>query len=301
MRSRTIVGSALTLTLLLSVLAPIAHAATSDSLTPLDRSARQAPIAVPTALPTEMPTDDAVRTGADIVKGRPVARGAHPYVSLVLMFNPKSGEVTSLCSGSVIRPRWVLTAGHCLKGAKGVAVVPGLTRTKDLKPSKIIFAEAIGTAPGFKLNPVRKDVGLIKLEKAAPVKPVTVAGRTDDRRFGEGTSARIVGWGATDSYYTSSDRLRRGQIRLASPDVCRALFGGHFVAAGMICGGSRVNDVCVGDSGGPLLVHGGNRWVLLGVTSYGDVDCATGDASGYMRTSSVRTWVQRVTGLPRRR
>jgi len=38
-----------------------------------------------------------------------------------------------------------------------------------------------------------------------------------------------------------------------------------------------------------------------GVTSFGDTECAVGDASVYTRASALRPWIERVTGIAHRR
>lgn len=76
---------------------------------------------------------------------------------------------------------------------------------------------------------------------------------------------------------------------------------GLWAGGTMLCGGAPKTDVCVGDSGGPLLVRRGRRWIQHGITSFGDVDCLTGDASAYMRVSAYGPWIRKLTGLTLRR
>lgn len=248
----------------------------------------------------DTPPGDAVRTGAAIIKGRPVARGTHPYVALVWLFEPDTGQITAQCTGTLIRPRWVLTAAHCLVQAEGAAVVLNVPRMKDIRPRHLRYATAAFVAPRYDPERSTADVGLLRLDKAVKVRPVTVAGRRDDERSAAGTTARIVGWGVIDDAFTPTTRLRRGRVTVFGDDACAAYFGGLYVHARMVCGGGKVNDTCVGDSGGPLLVRGRRRWLLLGVTSFGDAACTTGDASVYTRASAARPWIERRTGLHHR-
>lgn len=53
-----------------------------------------------------------------------------------------------------------------------------------------------------------------------------------------------------------------------------------------------------GDSGSPLVCWKSDKWVLAGVTSWGDSDCE-GDYSVYSRVSEFLGWIEDVTGLNR--
>lgn len=298
MRLRPLGTGVLALVLLLTILAPVAGAQTpaptdDGALTPVQDTISDE------ALDTLL--EGVVRTGADIVNGTPTGKREYPYVSLVLIFNPKTGLITGDCTGSVIRSTWILTAGHCLAGAKGIAVVPALTDVRTMTVDDLQFAKAFATAPGFRLAPPRRDVGLVKLGSRAGVAPVRVAGASDDDWFLGGTPATIVGWGDRTGKGEVTNVLREGDVTLLSTDACYAQLGARlFDHAGMVCGGGLVNDACVGDSGGPLLVRGDAQTLLLGVTSFGDLDCGVGDASAYARVSDVRRWIERLSGLPAR-
>lgn len=77
-----------------------------------------------------------------IINGQPSARGQFPfYVFLEI-------ELSRLarCGGSLISKEWVVSAGHCLKGAKSVKVHLGSLKASDTKEigRKIIDVDAKG-------------------------------------------------------------------------------------------------------------------------------------------------------------
>ena len=201
----------------------------------------------------------------------------------------------------VDQARYVLTAGHCTKRAKGAVFIPKVVNLKNAKPKDVYVASAVATAPRYSPRTLRDDVGLLKLSRPARIKAVMVAGAADDERYPGGTRATVVGWGAVDRRLKLPMRLRKGTIELLGNDGCQARWGQQFKPNTMICGGSKVTGTCIGDSGGPLLVRSGKKWLLLGTTSYGRTACSPAPDSAYARVSSVRPWIERVTGLAPRR
>jgi trypsin len=296
MKVRVLCTAVLTLAVLLGG-APVAGA--DDGLRPVARPTAKMVeelLDPPAAVQADVPVQ------ADVFNGRFVARGQFPYAGLVVLIDPKTGVVQGECSGSLIRPRFVLTAGHCTKRAKGAVFIPKVVDLRKAKPRDVYVASAVATAPRYSARSLRDDVGLLKLSRAANVTPVQVADAVDDQRYGGGSRATVVGWGAVDRRLKLPMRVRRGSIALLGNERCEARWGQVFKPNSMICGGSRVTDTCVGDSGGPLLVRDrSGKWLLLGATSFGRQPCGPALDSVYARASSVRPWIERVTGLAPRR
>ena len=65
-----------------------------------------------------------------------------------------------------------------------------------------------------------------------------------------------------------------------------------------LCAYAPDTDTCQGDSGGPLAIKQGNRYVLLGVTSYGE-GCApsSGLAGVYARVQGFLPWIKGIVPL----
>jgi trypsin len=65
----------------------------------------------------------------------------------------------------------------------------------------------------------------------------------------------------------------------------------------MICaysGPKGTESTCNGDSGGPLVVQRGGKYVHVGLTSFGLVDCTSPFPTVYARTTYVLDWISAV-------
>jgi hypothetical protein len=87
-----------------------------------------------------------------------------------------------------------------------------------------------------------------------------------------------VGWGATSSAGTLSDRLREADVPVQAQAECRW--------STAFCAGDGDPAVCAGDSGSPLLVEDGGELVLVGVVVAGSSDCGGGSTDLYAEVGS---------------
>lgn len=265
------------------------------SIPPLDANAADE------AVPLEQPSgpialDDVVRdelqTNADIINGIPVTSGAHPYVALLLFLDTQTGDITSSCTGTLIGNKHILTAAHCIQDLRPVAVALNLTSLNNTEQAEVLFAESVNFGPQTAAL-ATNDIAVLNLEAPVTTAPVTVADTGDDYRFTGATPATIVGWGDLDGSGTVTNNLLMGEIDLLAADACYTAMGSLYDHAGMLCAGGLNSDVCFGDSGGPLLVWD-NEWVVVGVTSFGDAACTTGDVSSFARVTQARSWLAKV-------
>ncbi len=56
-------------------------------------------------------------------------------------------------------------------------------------------------------------------------------------------------------------------------------------------------DTCQGDSGGPLMAFFNSRWVLAGITSFGDGCAQPGYPGVYTRVSAFVSFISSITNL----
>lgn len=228
-----------------------------------------------------------------IIGGQDAQLGAYPWMTG--LFN--RGSTRPFCGGTLIHPRWVLTAAHCAFNNSLIDVVVGM---HELYPSRGVRVPVdqviIHPSYGGYLNSL--DFALLRLSK--PVMGVeTLSLISNEEQIsgwngsGYGVSARAIGWGYIKYPGTARPTvLQQVDINILginSPEL-KSIYPDlsiYNIVADSPQGGK---DTCNGDSGGPLLVSDGNGgWLHAGATSYG-IGCGIYPGV-YANTLTARSWI----------
>ncbi|MDX8151495.1 serine protease [Patulibacter brassicae] len=221
-----------------------------------------------------------------VIDGRRVAPEAYPQVV----------ALDGTCSGALIAPDRVLTAGHCadqLRAGFGVRFAGRAAGGARYVVTRIV------TAPGYRYQAGRvpaeplNDLALAQLDRpVVGVAPLEL----DERVVRQGERLRLAGYGTTAPSRPIFGTLRAADVVSLSNTTCRRALRrrdaeqGSQLRAHMLCTRGRTGPPfasgCFGDSGAPLLRRDRGGWRIVGVDSWG-LACGTdrGDPEVFVRVA----------------
>lgn len=211
------------------------------------------------------------------------------------------GPDTWCCSGTLLAPNVVVTAGHCAAGcASRVCIGDNI-----LAPKQVINVISAVVHPDYSApNPFTtfNDLTVLILEHdVVGVAPRAIALTA---LIDSASSVRAVGYGNTDVLGAVGYGYRRKvDIPVAScscviPEDAEARLGCHKDLE-LVAGYPLLDqDTCRGDSGGPIYVHDGTDWFVCGATSRTTLETVRpcGDGGIYVRLDKYAAWIRAVPG-----
>jgi secreted trypsin-like serine protease len=233
---------------------------------------------------------------ARIIGGTPVQQGELRSVVFIEYLVPNGKHEIVACTGTVIAPRFVLTAAHCVWpenvrfDVANLRVIVGDVKVTGPDRRVLGVTRAI-QHPDWDLYSGRNDLALLELATPARVPAMPLASR---RFWSPGEEATIAGWGKTDRQQkTLTYVMHRARTTVRGYPECRR----DEVAAGQICARDAIADKssnCFGDSGGPLLVRraSDHRLVEIGVL-FGGSYCNPDELTIFNSVVAGHRWVTR--------
>ncbi|KZX68392.1 trypsin-like serine protease, partial [Alcanivorax sp. HI0003] len=251
---------------------------------------------------------------ARIVGGDPAPVDRWPWMAQLAVDDPSvSGYL--LCGASQLSPEWLVTAAHCMEYLDGspaeanrTFVFIGDTDRNNVPQNGIPVRQILLHRQYQNLN---RDLALLRIDPRSNTLWPSIISNDGFNALEQRTTSALdesvtaLGWGDTGNG-NLSNVLREVQLDYIPQQSCRELssltitnFAVCAAELNPINGNNQ--DSCFGDSGGPLFLDRDRQPWLVGLTSFGLRNCATGAPSGYTHLSAETAELEFLTdsaGIP---
>jgi secreted trypsin-like serine protease len=257
-------------------------------------------------LALSIPAAAAAREGAQasIINGRGATIEEFPSLAFI---EAHEGKIGFSCTGTVVAPRVILTAAHCVEDLERGGFTPAgdyAVATATTSPGRSLRENVFRVVethvfPGFDPGNLRGDAGLLVLDRPSAAPPIALAGAADAAFYAGGASVQLAGWGLTGpNAQRGAESLRATTMVVQPPPSCRQKTRRNypsFSPAGQLCAldvPTGRSGGCYGDSGGPAIAQRADgSQVQLGVISTGGPFCNTSLPNVLTRADLIAPWV----------
>jgi secreted trypsin-like serine protease len=263
-------------------------------------------LAVGTA--TAKPAASNPRATASVIGGHGTEIADFPALAYIEGVQATDGYA---CSGTVVAPRVVLTAGHCVEDLESsslvqpgeIKVATGISNLQHIPEEKVSDVSQVLVYPHFDPALLHGDAGLLILSSPVAAQPIELASKAEGSLYAAGKKLKVAGWGidridGNDHAHTPL-QLQSAVVPIDAAEDCRtgvSHFYSFFDPNRQVCTLDAPQfkvSPCNGDSGGPAIARGADGTpVEIGIVSMGDADCSPDSPAVYTRVDQISGWVK---------
>ncbi|KAG6459136.1 chymotrypsin-1 [Manduca sexta] len=220
-----------------------------------------------------------------IVGGTKAPNGSYPYqVSL------RFWGVWHFCGASLVTPRVILTAAHCVDRAKP-EYFKAVVGTNQLRAGGTAYdIRKVVVHEQYDDDVIVNDIAILFTEEEVQFGKTVDAIELNDEPLQKGEELILTGWGTTSYPGKLPNDLMQLHLKSITYEECKSAHDGvNAVFDTQLCALTREGEgACHGDSGGPLVREGRQ----VGVVSWG-IPCARGKPDVYTRVESYMRWIEK--------
>ncbi|MBL0216346.1 MAG: trypsin-like serine protease [Myxococcales bacterium] len=243
-------------------------------------------------------------SAAPVIGGSDAPLGKWPDVAAVYV-----SDNSQECTGTLIAPTVVITAGHCVDPRFPFKnVLLGTNSLVKKADGEVIDVASFVEYPDSQNT---RDIAVLILARDSRLVPRAIATGWASLEIMNGAPVSIVGYGAVDRsgpvlYGVDNEQyvneLQEAATTITDADCSINKNNGCVTAVpgvGELGAGGMGVDTCPGDSGGPLYLPTEFGTFLAGVTSrsYDDARYWCSEGGIYVRPDAVADWIEEVTGV----
>lgn len=241
----------------------------------------------------------------------------YPYIVAIILTETTNTYTDCLCSGTIINPKWILTAGQCIFHRKNqiyrpysLSIIAGSTKCYKIdrivqfrRVKKYILHPKYRETHHGPIEHFYHDLSLLYLEQSlifgGRVQPVKLSTPKlfQDIRF-QLKTCLAIGWGIQENDTVISPNLYKINLALRYPQPCMKavqyvnLFVNPFE---IICTEDALdNDICRGNTGGPFMCS--YPAIQMGIISTG-IGCSKIKLNLWVRVDKYYDWIHRMMSI----